>query len=258
MNLFKTTNVFLAIVALLGLPSALYAEDSPAVDPEAERILRSMSDYLGSLDQFTFRAENTVDSVLNSGQKLQLGANLEISIQRPNQFRVNRKGDIVDQEIYFDGKVLTLFGKQVNYFATMTLSKTVDINTGLDIAREEVGVIAPASDIIYQDAFDGLIEDVESANYVGTSNVGGVDVHHLAFRASEVDWQIWIQKDGNPLPRKYLITSKWMAGAPQFTAVFSDWETSADLNNELFQFTPPDEATEIEFIRLQYEPASSN
>jgi hypothetical protein len=226
----------LTIVALFALSNtAKSADQPPAIDTEAAEILQRMSDYLGSLERFTFRAENTIDSVTGLGQKLQSGAYADIAIERPNRFRVKRKGDAIDQEFYFDGRTLTLYGKQVNYYANMRVSKTVDINTALDLARDEVGVIVPASDLFYQDTYRELMEDVESGRVVGNSTVGGVEVHHLAFRGSEVDWQIWIAK----------------AGAPQFTAVFSDWNTSAKLDDVLFTFSRPPEAHNIGFIPLR-------
>ena len=247
----NSLGVFVVLFTLGVWNTAQSTDDPPAIEPEAVQILRQMSDYLDSLDQFTFRADNTIDTVMQSGQQIQLGARVDISIQRPNRFRVNRNGDIVDQEFYFDGKTLILYGKEVNYYAKMNVSETVDINTALDYARQEVGVILPASDLVYQDAYQVLMEDVESGELVGTSTIGGVEVHHLAFRGSEVDWQIWIEKGDKPLPRKHLITSKWIAGAPQCTALFSDWNTSAQLDDALFEFAPPPEAEEIGFIPLR-------
>ena len=247
----------LAIFVFLSVSNTASSADEPsAIEPEAAQVLRQMSDYLGSLKSFSFRAENTVDMVMPSGQKLQAGGNVDVAIQRPNRFRVNRKGDIGDQEFYFDGKTLTLYGKLVNYYATMTASQTIDIDTALEFAREDVGVVAPASDLFYQNAYQGLMEDVASGTYVGTSTVGGVEVHHLAFRGSEVDWQIWIETGDKPLPRKYLITSKWITGAPQFTAVFSNWNMSAKLEDALFKFSPPPGAEEIGFIPLRGDNAS--
>ncbi len=245
--------VFLAMLGLLGISNSAVGADAPsAIEPEAAQILRQMSDYLGSLKQFTFRAENTADLVMGTGQQLQAGGNIDVAIRRPNRFRVNREGDFGgDQEFYFDGQALTLYGKSVNYYAKMKASQPIDIDTALEFARDEVGVVTPASDLFYQNAYDGLMEDVESGMVVGTSTVGGAEVHHLAFRGGEVDWQVWIEKGDKPLPRKYLITSKWIAGAPQFTAVFSDWNTSAKLDDALFQFSPPPEAQEIGFIPLR-------
>jgi len=247
------------VCALAAVMNTAYsAEEAPAVEPEAASVLKRMSDYLGSLEQFTVHSDSTIDVAMRSGQQLQLGAQVDAMIQRPNRFRVNRTGDIVDQEFYFDGKVLTLYGKRANYYARMTVSKNVDMNTALELAREEIGVFVPASDIFYQNAYEALMEDVESGFHAGTATVGGVEVHHLAFRGSEVDWQIWIDKGDMPLPRKYLITSKWVSGAPQFTAVFSDWDTSAKLDDALFRFEPPPGAEEIGFIPMRGGAAAVN
>lgn len=138
-----------AVVCMLGvLAKPVYgAQDASTIEPEAAQILKQMSDYLGSLEQFRFRAANTIDTVARSGQQVQLSAQVDIAIQRPNRFRVNRKGEIVDQEFYFDGKTLTLYGKVVNYYANMNVSETVESNTALDLAKQEVGVILPASDL---------------------------------------------------------------------------------------------------------------
>jgi hypothetical protein len=239
------------------LNSAYAADDAQAIEPEAARVLKQMSDYLGSLEQFTVRSENTIDTVLQSGQLLQMGAHVDIAIQRPSRFRVNRKADIVDQEFYFDGKTLTLYGKRVKYYSRMTASRSVDIDTALELAEEEVGVFMPAADLFYKNPYQRLMDDAQSGFHAGTSIVGGVEVHHLAFRGSEVDWQIWIEKGDRPLPRKYLITSKRVAGAPQFTAVLSDWKTSVKLDDALFQFSPPSGAEEIGFIRKRRDTAAT-
>jgi len=52
-------------------------------------------------------------------------------------------------------------------------------------------------------------------------------VEHLAFRGAETDWQIWIDIGARPVPRKYIITSKTLAGAPQYTLRIKDWKTDA-------------------------------
>lgn len=248
--------VLATLVVLVVTSPASQAQESSAIEPEAAQVLRQMSDYMGSLESFRFRSTNTGDLVMPSGQQLQVGANVDIAIHRPNRFRVNRKGDLGDQEFYFNGRTLTLYGKLVNYYATMTASETIDIDSALDYAREEVGVVMPGSDLVYQNPYQGLMEEVESGMYVGTSTIDGVEVHHLAFRGSEVDWQIWIENDDTPLPRKYVITSKWITGAPQFTAVFADWDTSAQLEDALFDFEPPPGAEKIGFIPLRSNTVS--
>jgi len=125
-------------------------DQAKTVEPEAAEILQQMSDYLGSLKRFTLSSESTIDTLMPWGQQIQRGAHVDVAIQRPNRLRLNRKGDDAEQEFYFDGTTLTLYGKQDGHYANLGVSKTVDIDTVLDLARTEIGVILPAADLIYQ------------------------------------------------------------------------------------------------------------
>lgn len=231
---------------LLPLAAATAQESSATVEPQADRLLRAMSDYLASLQRFSVRADNTLDIVTWSGQKLQLGTHVEVVVQRPARLHASRHGDIDEQEFYYDGKTLTLYSKQVNYYASAAVPDTLD--TMLDFAREQLGLIAPAADLMTANSYDALMEDVQEGAYIGLSRIKGVECHHLAFRNQEVDWQIWIADGDSPRPCKYLITTKWMTGAPQFTAVISGWDTNPTLAEDLFIFTPPEGARKIDFM----------
>jgi hypothetical protein len=82
------------------------------------------------------------------------------------------------------------------------------------------------------------------------SVVGGVKCDHLAFRGNQVDWQIWIETGDKPLPKKFVVTTKWMTGAPQFTLVVKSWNLSPKLTEDMFSFVPPKDARKIDFIGL--------
>ena len=243
------TFLFLCVISIIGtnisVPKLANAQDN-TVDPKADQLLRKMSDYLSSIEQFTFQGAVTIDAVLFSGQKIQNNGMIDASIKRPDRFYITRKGDLIDQAFYYDGNNLTLFGKKVNFYASIDALPTIEKT--IDKAIEDVGLIAPGADIIYRNSYDILMEDVVSGFYAGLSIIQGVECHHLAFRNREVDWQIWIENDDTPLPCKYLITSKWTRGEPQFSVVFFDWNTAAKLKNELFVFTPPKDVEKIEFI----------
>ena len=62
--------VGLAMLVLAGGPQTGHAQPA-GMQPEAEKLLRRMSDYLASLQKFTVSTENTIEAVLTSGQKLQ-------------------------------------------------------------------------------------------------------------------------------------------------------------------------------------------
>ncbi len=60
------------------------------------------------------------------------------------------------------------------------------------------------------------------------------------------DWQIWIESGARPVPRKYVITSKTLAGAPQYTLRIKDWKTDAVADADTFVFKPPSGVTKVD------------
>ena len=221
-------------------------ENKTSIDPQAESILRQMSEYVGGFQQFTIHIENSVDTLLPCNQKLQLSRAVDMFVKRPNRFRANIDGDSVDQELYYDGKSITLYTKDVNVYASLDAPPTID--AAMDYAIESYGLVAPMVDLIYKDAYEILIGDVQSGSYMGLSKVFGVECHHLAFRGAETDWQIWIENSKTPLPRKIVITNQWITGAPQFTAFLNNWDASTPIKESLFTFKAPETAERIEFL----------
>src|SRR5437016_661379 len=206
--------VALAMLVTAGWPQPGHAQPA-GIDPQAEKLLRRMSDYLASRQQFTAKAESTLEVVLTSGQKIQFDSPATLEVSRPNKLRAHRKGDIVNQEFFYDGKTLTLFSPRENLYATTAAPPTIDET--LDFAREKLDIIAPASELLYKNAAEKMLKESSSGFVVGPSVVGGVKCTHSAFRGSEVDWQIWIEDGDKPLPRKFILTSKKLAGQPEFT-----------------------------------------
>jgi hypothetical protein len=90
-----------------------------------------------------------------------------------------------------------------------------------------------------------LISDVVDGAHVGQRVVDGVECEHLGFRGHETDWQIWIQTGAQPIPRKYVITSETLAGAPQYTLHIRDWKTDAIADAEAFTFERPEGAIKV-------------
>ena len=247
--MFRMKKWFFCSVCLLlmSVPALSGAQEKKtSIDPQADNILRQMSAYLGGFQQFTFHIENSVDTLLPCKQKLQLSRAVDMFVKRPNRLRANIDGDRVSQELYYDGKSITLYGKDVNVYASLDAPPTID--AAMDYAIGFYGLVAPMVDLIYGDSYEILIENVQSGSYVGLSKVFGVECHHLAFQGAETDWQIWIENSKTPLPRKIVITSKWVAGAPQLTAFLNNWDTSTSIKESIFSFKAPDTAEKIEFL----------
>ena len=222
------------------------ASNPGSIEPKADQALRQMSDYLKSLQEFTLRTENTTDEFALAGSKVQFGQTVDIYVKRPDRLRANAVGDLAVQQFFFDGKSVTLFNKDKSFYATLEAPGT--IAEALDYAQKAFDLSAPLSDLIYPDAYSVLTQNVYSGHYVGLHLVRGIQCHHLVFIEDDIDWQIWIENSQTPYPRKIVITSKWLAGAPQFTAMMSYWKPSARLSQDLFIFTPPITAQRIDIL----------
>jgi hypothetical protein len=71
----------------------------------------------------------------------------------------------------------------------------------LDQTAEKFGMALPGTDLLSTSAYDVLTSDVISGAHIGRGIIGGIECEHLAFRGNVTDWQIWIQRGDQPLPR---------------------------------------------------------
>jgi hypothetical protein len=207
------------------------------IETRAREILKRSTDFVAAQKSFRVEARSTIEAVLTSGQRLQFDSVATLSMQRPNRLLAERRGDLIDQVFHYDGASLTLSNPREGYFASVTAPQTIEAM--LDFAREKLDVVAPAGDLLCANAYDILMQDVTSAFVVGKSVVEGVRCDHLAFRSDHTDWQIWIQEGAQPLPRKLVITSKDVAGMPQFSVVTTKWDLRPKFKEGAFTFTPP-------------------
>ncbi|EGV17270.1 DUF2092 domain-containing protein [Thiocapsa marina] len=224
------------------------AATEQGVDPEADRILRAMSSYLGGLAAFSVQADVDDEIIDLAGQKLQMSSSASLLVERPDHFHAHRRGPAADLEVLFDGQTLTLHGKRLQIYARVDAPGTIE--QAVTELRAATGFDAPAGDLLYADPYPGLMTDVSAGAYLGTAYVDGTEAHHLAFRATKVDWQIWVRTGDAPLPLKYVITSKWVTGAPQYAVRFRDWDTAPKIPADRFTFVAPEGARQLERLSV--------
>lgn len=243
------------VIATLATAVALFADPgaaAPAFDADSQRILKSMSDFVAATPAFTVRTETSLEVVTLDGEKLQFMTPVSASVRRPDRLLAKRDGDLVDQRFYYDGKTLTLFNPGDKVYATVPAPDNLDAM--LAYARDELDIVAPAGDLITTNAYEGLTGDMYESRYLGTSVVAGQVCHHLAFRGNEVDFQIWIADGKQPLPWRYVITSKKIAGAPQFVTQVVSWDLKPRLRDKDFEFRAPEGAVGVDFVRVSPSP----
>ncbi|SDA98573.1 DUF2092 domain-containing protein [Sinorhizobium sp. NFACC03] len=245
MNSKDTTLLAAKLALALGLmapPGAMAGE------AEAKNLLKAMSDYLASQKAISFTYDSNLEVVTGEHQKLLLASSGKIELGRPDKLRATRFGGFANVEMVFDGKTVTLLGKDTNLYTQVEVLGTVE--NLVDEMREKLRKPVPGADLLLPDAYDRLLEGVTDVKDLGSGVIGGVECDHLAFRAKNVDWQIWIAQGDTPRPCRYVITASQIDEAPQYSIQISDWKTSVDVAAQDYSFANATGAKRVEIKDL--------
>ena len=210
---------------------------------EATQILKQMTDYLAAQQTISAAIDTDIEVITTDLQKIQFANSGQLQLSRPNQLRASRVGGYADVELIFDGTTMSIIGKHLNQYAQVSAPGSLE--ELIDRLRVGTGAALPAAELLLSRAYEEMTANVIDAKHIGRGVVGGIECEHLAFRTPEVDWQLWVEVGSRPIPRKYVITSKTLAGAPQFTLLVKDWRTDSPVDANTFVFTPPEGASQV-------------
>jgi hypothetical protein len=222
----------------------LLAATTAARADDPTRILKTMTDYLGSQKTLSASFESDIEIITPELQKIQFASSGQMKLERPDKLRVRRTGGYADVELVYDGKTVSLYGNDAKSYMQAEMPGSVDRMIAETQARSGFGM--PGTDLLLSNAFDELIATTTEGKHIGQGVIDGVECEHLAFRTPDTDWQIWVETGAKPVPRKYVITSKTVTGAPQYTLRIRDWKTDAFADADTFVFKPPAGATKID------------
>jgi hypothetical protein len=233
------------IAAMLMLTATSYAQ---AQEDGARKILKAMSDYVASQKVISLTYDSDIEVLTVELQKLQFTSSGQLMLSRPDRLRATRTGGYADVEFILDGKTFTVHDRENGAFAQAAAAGSVDQTIGR--LRDEHFIEAPGADLLLSNSYATLTENVIQATHIGQGVIDGVECEHLAFRTNDTDWQIWIETGARPVPRKYVITSKGVTGAPQYTLRIKEWKTDAAIAANTFTFSPPATAKKLDFKEL--------
>jgi hypothetical protein len=234
----------LCLTVALGIPMSASANDA-----DAKQLLKAMADYMAAQQAITFDYDATLEVVTDEGQKLALASSGALALQRPDKIHVTRTGGFADVEMSFDGATLTLLGKNLNLYAQREIPGSLD--NLVDELRVKYNRPLPAADLLLTDVYQALMHDVVDVKDLGSGVISGEECNYLAFRAKEVDWQIWISQGDQPYPCRYVITSKQIEGGPQYSIQIRNWQSGDTLANSDFSFKNATGATKVELDNLK-------
>ena len=187
----------LKLFAAVAAGLAFAVSPASAEQSEARAVFKAMSDFLTAQQAASVGFDATLEIVTAEMMKVGLASSGNLSFSRPDKIRMTRTGGIADVEMVYDGKTLSAYGKTLNVFSKLPLEGKVD--DVIAMLRDEFGLELPAADLLSSAPYEVMMENVIDAG-LGEGMIRGEMCDHLAFRTSDVDWQIWVAQGENHFP----------------------------------------------------------
>ena len=240
---------FRNLVRMSAAAACIATLTSPALaEDDAARILKAMSDYTAGQKSISATFDSDIEVITPDLQKLQFTSSGQIRLERPDKLRIKRTGGYTDVDLVFDGKTVSLYGNNAKAYVQADAAGTID--QLIDRLQSTAGGAMPGTDLLLSNSFDELTATVIEARHIGQGVIDGVECEHLAFRGVDTDWQIWVESGARPIPRKYVITSKTLAGAPQYSLKIKEWKTDVPAEADTYVFKPPADAKKVDLDAL--------
>jgi hypothetical protein len=233
----RTWGVALAMTVMASIPSAR------ADEAQAKQLVKAMSDYMAAQQTISFDFDSSLEVITTDSQKVAFASSGAVTLNRPDKIRATRAGGFANAELVFDGKTVSLLGKEQNLYAQAEIPGTIDHL--VDELRDKFHRPLSGADLLMSDVYGQLMPLVTNVKDLGSGVIRGVECDHLAFRTKEVDWQIWIAQGDRPYPCRYVVTTKNVKGWPQYTVDVRDWKTGTEVAADDFAFKIPPGARKL-------------
>ena len=234
----KSEKTFFRILAIyLFLAVVMVPISAQSQENEAQSILKTMSDYIGSQETIELTFNSDIEIITPQLEKIQFTSSGTAVLSRPNKLFAHRISAHADVKLFFNGKTVSVYEKMENGYVQIDAPDSID--QLIEEMREGEGIAMPAADLLLTNAYDVLVADMMEAKYIGRGVIDGRECEHLAFRNFDTDWQLWVQAGDTPIPCKMVITSKTLNSAPQYTIYVKSWKSPATPDHDIFVFTPP-------------------
>ncbi|MGR8918050.1 MAG: DUF2092 domain-containing protein [Gammaproteobacteria bacterium] len=223
----------------------LTAEAAETVtDEEALAALERMAAVVSGAQSFSVSMRMQFDVVQDNGQKIQFGELRKVKLARPQLLRVDARQSDGDALMFLsDGAQITLYHGGENAYSIVRQAGEVDAN--VRFAVRGMGVRFPLARMLLT-TFAAELERLTTAvDYVEKNVLDDVPTHHFAGQTADLDYQFWIAAEGDPLPRRVVLTYHKLPGQPQFRAEFADWDLNPEFDDSTFEFTPPADAERV-------------
>jgi thiol-disulfide isomerase/thioredoxin len=229
------------------------AKAGPPASPKAETVLRRMS-------EFYKKAQSCAVDVVRE-QKIgpvALNMTFTVAIQRPNRFAIHSTpAGPTAFDVVSDGKKLYVSLAQFQKYTESDAPNTIEEAVGKDLILRGILQFLLVNDLYSADPYAKLMEGVKTATNTGQEKLDGAPAYHLKFTLDQVDWEMWVAAEGDPLVRRLVVDlTKAMASSPfagqfknqkaELTENFKNWRIDRGVDEKSFAFEPPKGAQKVE------------
>ena len=227
----------------LTLLITLAGSNARGQENDALAILKAMSDFMGAQNSLELTFDSDIEVITPDLEKIQFTNSGRAVLVRPDKLYAHRVGGYSEVELFFDGNSVSVVGRSIGSYAQFDGPTSVD--QLVEALRVGHGVALPGADLLLSSPYEVLSADIVGAKHVGRGVIDGRECEHLAFRNFDTDWQLWVETGDRPVPRKMVITSKTINGAPQYTVRIKEWKPGVSPDSGLFSFVPPKGAVRL-------------
>ncbi len=197
--------------------------------------LKRMRDHFAQSTEIEFRTSfRETSDIPGLGRR----GSAKFYIRRPNSFRVELSTSGTDYVFISDGKTFTVMRPKSREYARMPASQSIPGTMYLG-----VGLLGAQAKLI-----DFLLA-VDHGEQVTVETLGGETIEgrscdRLSVRRFDDRWDVWIERDGPPVPRK--LVSRALASNDRSVQTNEfEWTTVPSFTSDLFSFAPQKDAREV-------------
>src|SRR5262245_29462318 len=139
------------------------------LEPKAIDLLKAASQRLAGARSMTFTAVVTYESPSRLGPALAYTTRSEVTVQRPDKFKVITSADGPASEFSCDGKTMMAYAPAEKLVAVAPAPPTID--AALKAAYDMAALYFPFSDLIVADPYADIAGHIKLAFYIGQSRV---------------------------------------------------------------------------------------
>lgn len=231
------TAVAAAILVLAGCRGS--QPDTPeARHKRGMEIVTAAGQHVAAAQAFRIATHEEGERVRRSGNTEAVSIDQIVEVRRPDRLHLKAAGGH-DLEVFYDGKQITLMThKDKVYGVVPAAGPLTEVIPGV-IDRFDIPF--PVGDLIAFTSAERLVNEETTGGWVGEETLNGKRVDKVAWQHPDLDWTIWVAKDGPPLVQRLELHYKGRRGAPRRVYELKDVTFGIDLPDSTFVATvPPD------------------